>query len=228
MVKAFAAEDLESEKFNYHASEVARYGFTAERLQAITTSLNNFFLLGGTGVILWFGGLQVVNESMTEGELVSFVLFMGLLAIPVRMTAWIVNSFSRAMSSGERIFYVLDAESPVKEKRNALDIPRVRGDVRFEDVAFGYSELSPVLKGVDFEAPRTKVIAILGAPGSGKTTVVHLIPRFLRRDRGSHNRRRDGHPRRHPGLPAPQRGHRPAGRVHIHIDYPGEHRLRLR
>ncbi len=178
VVKAFAAEDLESEKFNYHASEVARYGFTAERLQAITTSLNNFFLLGGTGVILWFGGLQVVNGSMTEGELVSFVLFMGLLAIPVRMTAWIVNSFSRAMSSGERIFYVLDAESPVKEKRNALDIPRVRGDVRFEDVAFGYSELSPVLKGVDFEAPRTKVIAILGAPGSGKTTVVHLIPRF--------------------------------------------------
>ena len=178
VVKAFAAEDLEGEKFNYHASEVARYGFTAERLQAITTSLNNFFLLGGTGVILWFGGLQVVNGSMTEGELVSFVLYMGLLAIPVRMTAWIVNSFSRAMSSGERIFYVLDAESPVKEKRNALDISRVRGDVRFEDVSFGYSELSPVLKGVDFEVPRAKVIAILGAPGSGKTTVVHLIPRF--------------------------------------------------
>ena len=178
VVKAFAAEDLEKRKFNYHASEVARYGFTAERLQAITTSLNNFFLLGGTGVILWFGGLQVVDGAMTAGELVSFLLYMGLLAIPVRMTAWIVNSFSRAMSSGERIFYVLDAESPVQEKRNALDVGRVRGDVRFEDVSFGYSELSPVLKGVDFEAPRTKVVAILGAPGSGKTTVVHLIPRF--------------------------------------------------
>ena len=178
VVKAFAAEDLEKGKFNYHASEVARYGFTAERLQAITTSLNNFFLLGGTAVILWFGGLQVVEGVMTEGELVSFLLYMGLLAIPVRMTAWIVNSFSRAMSSGERIFYVLDAESPVQEKRNALDVGRVGGDVRFEDVSFGYSELSPVLKGVDFEAPRTKVIAILGAPGSGKTTVVHLIPRF--------------------------------------------------
>ena len=178
VVKAFAAEDLERGKFNHHASEVARYGFTAERLQAITTSLNNFFLLGGTGVILWFGGLQVVNGSMTEGELVSFLLYMGLLAIPVRMTAWIVNSFSRAMSSGERIFYVLDAESPVEEKRNALDIPRVKGDVRFENVSFGYSELAPVLKGVDFEAPSAKVIAILGAPGSGKTTVVHLIPRF--------------------------------------------------
>ena len=193
VVKAFAAEDLEKRKFNYHASEVARYGFTAERLQAITTSLNNFFLLGGTGVILWFGGLQVVDGAMTAGELVSFLLYMGLLAIPVRMTAWIVNSFSRAMSSGERIFYVLDAESPVQEKRNALDVGRVRGDVRFEDVSFGYSELSPVLKGVDFEAPRTKVVAILGAPGSGKTTVVHLIPRFYGRNRRPHNHRWDGH-----------------------------------
>ncbi len=178
VVKAFAAEDLERGKFNYHASEVARYGFTAERLQAITTSLNNFFLLGGTGVILWFGGLQVVNGAMSEGELVSFLLYMGLLAIPVRMTAWIVNSFSRAMSSGERIFYVLDAESPVKEKQDALDVGRVNGDVRFENVSFGYSDLAPVLKDVDFEAPSTKIVAILGAPGSGKTTVVHLIPRF--------------------------------------------------
>ena len=178
VVKAFGAEDYEKGKFSYHASEVARYGFTAERLQAVTTSLNSFFFLGGTGIILWFGGRQVVNGSMSEGELVAFLLYMGLLAIPVRMTAWIVNSFSRAMSSGERIFYVLDAESPVKEKRNALIMPRVKGDVRFDNVSFGYSELSPVLQEVSFEVPSTKVMAILGAPGSGKTTVVHLIPRF--------------------------------------------------
>jgi ATP-binding cassette subfamily B protein len=178
VVKAFAAEGYEKEKFSYRAWEVARYGFIVERLQAVTTSLNNFFFLGGTGIILWYGGRQVINGSMSPGELVAFLLYMGLLAIPVRMTAWIVNSFSRAISSGERIFYVLDAESPVKEKRNALMMPRVKGDVRFENVSFGYSELSPVLQGVSFEVPSTRVMAILGAPGSGKTTVVHLIPRF--------------------------------------------------
>lgn len=178
VVKAFAAEEYEKWKFSHHAGEVARYGFIAERLQAVTTSLNNFFFLGGTGVILWFGGIQVVNGSLSEGDLVAFFLYMGLLAIPVRMTAWIVNSFSRAMSSGERIFYVLDAESPVKEKRNALVMPRVKGNVRFDDVSFGYSDLSSVLQEVSFEVPSTKVMAILGAPGSGKTTVVHLIPRF--------------------------------------------------
>jgi len=178
VVKAFAAEEYEKEKFNYRAGEVARYGFNAERLQAVTTSMNNFFFLGGTAVILWFGGRQVVEGKMSEGELVAFLLYMGLLAIPVRMTAWIVNSFSRAMSSGERIFYVLDAESPVEEKQNALVMPRVKGDVRFEHVSFGYSDMSPVLQDVDFEVPSTKVMAILGAPGSGKTTAVHLIPRF--------------------------------------------------
>ena len=178
VVKAFAADEYEKEKFSYRAGEVARYGFIAEQLQAVPPSLNNFFFLGGTGVILWYGGRQVVEGHMTEGELVAFLLYMGLLAIPVRMTAWIVNSFSRAMSSGERIFYVLDAESPVEEKHDALVMPRVKGDVRFDNVTFGYSETSPVLQEVNFEVASTKVMAILGAPGSGKTTVVHLIPRF--------------------------------------------------
>ncbi|MDE2861377.1 MAG: ABC transporter ATP-binding protein [Chloroflexota bacterium] len=178
VVRAFAAEDLEKEKFGYRAGEVAKYGFNAERLQAVTTSLNNFFFLGGTGVILWFGGRQVVEGSMTAGVLVSFLLYMGLLAIPVRMTAWIVNSFSRAISSGERIYYVLDAESPVSEKPGAIELPRVRGNVRFDNVSFGYEESTPVLRDVNIEVPSTKILAILGAPGSGKSTIVHLIPRF--------------------------------------------------
>ena len=178
VVRAFAAEEYEKEKFSARAAAVARFGFNAERLQAVTTSLNNFFFLGGTGVILWFGGRQVVEGAMSPGELVSFLLYMGLLAIPVRMTAWIVNSFSRAMSSGERIFYVLDAESPVAEKPDALVMPRVKGDVKFENVSFGYIKQSPVLQDMSFSVPSAKVVAILGAPGSGKTTVVHMIPRF--------------------------------------------------
>ena len=178
VVKAFAAEEYEKEKFSYHADRVAFYGFTAERLQAVTTSLNNFFFLGGTGVILWYGGKQVIENNMSAGELVSFLLYLGVLAIPVRMTAWIVNSFSRAMSSGERIYHILDAESPVKEKPDAIVLERVKGDLSFENVNFGYSKGSNVLKNINIEVPRTSVTAILGAPGSGKTSLVHLIPRF--------------------------------------------------
>ena len=178
VVKAFAAEEYERGKFRHFAGEVAKYAYNAEKLQAITTSLNNFFLLAGTGVILWFGGHQVIDDNMTYGELVAFLLYLGLLAMPVRMASFIVNNFSRALSAGERLFYVLDAESPVKEKPDALAVSRVKGDVRFEHVSFGYSDGSPVLHGVSFHVPSTKVVAILGAPGSGKTSVVHLIPRF--------------------------------------------------
>ena len=185
VVKAFAAEEYEKGKFSYHADRVAFYGFTAERLQAVTTSLNNFFFLGGTGVILWYGGKQVIENSMSAGELVSFLLYLGVLAIPVRMTAWIVNSFSRAMSSGERIYYILDAESPVKEKPDAIVLERVKGDVSFENVNFGYSKGTSVLKNINIEVPKTSVIAILGAPGSGKPSLFHLLPRFYDINAGS-------------------------------------------
>ena len=178
VVKAFAAEKYENEKFTHHAGAVARYGFRAESLQAVTTSLNNFFFLGGTGIILWYGSRQVIQGHMSEGELVAFLLYMGLLAIPVRMTAFIVNSFSRAISSGERIFYVLDASSPVEEKTDALKMPRLNGDVRFNNVSFSYTNFSTVLQEISVDVPRTKVLAILGAPGSGKSTLVHLLPRF--------------------------------------------------
>lgn len=179
VVKAFAAEEHEKERFSLSASLVAHYGYTAEKLQAITTSLNNFFFLGGTGVILWFGGTEVAKGNMTEGQLVSFLLYMGLLSMPVRMFAFIVNSFARALSTGERIFYLLDSVSPVQEKPSAKALPKVKGLVKFEDVCFSYEKSDQeVIKGVSLEAPPTKILAILGAPGSGKSTLVHLIPRF--------------------------------------------------
>ena len=185
VVKAFAAEEYEESKFQKHADNIAGYGFNAERLQAITTSLNNFFFLGATGVILWMGGQEVVRGQLSEGELVAFLLYLGLLAIPVRMAAWIVNSFSRALSAGERLLYILDTESPVQEKASAKKLPRIQGTVEFNNVSFGYREGVNALDGINLSVESKKVIAILGAPGSGKSTMVHLIPRFYDVTEGS-------------------------------------------
>lgn len=185
VVKAFAAEEYEEAKFQKHADNIAGYGFNAERLQAITTSLNNFFFLGATGVILWMGGQEVVRGQLSEGELVAFLLYLGLLAIPVRMAAWIVNSFSRALSAGERLLYILDTESPVQEKASAKKLPRIQGTVVFNNVSFGYREGVNALDGINLSVESKKVIAILGAPGSGKSTMVHLIPRFYDVTEGS-------------------------------------------
>jgi ATP-binding cassette subfamily B protein len=119
-----------------------------------------------------------VPEYLTLGELAQFIIYMQILAMPVRMAGWLVNSYARAASAGQRLFEILDAESPVREPPNALDMRRTRGHVRFDRVSFGYQSGPPVLKDISFEVKPGQVIALLGVPGSGKSTIVNLIPRF--------------------------------------------------
>jgi ATP-binding cassette subfamily B protein len=98
--------------------------------------------------------------------------------MPVRVLGWVVILFARAQSAGERIYEILDAESAVKEKPGAVDLRSVKGRVRFDKVSFGYDIISPVLRDVSLEAKPGEVLALLGPTGSGKTTVVNLMPRF--------------------------------------------------
>ena len=134
--------------------------------------------IGATGLVILFGGQWVINGSLSPGELTQFLLYLGLLVMPVRMLGWAVNTFSRAMSSGERIFQILDSESPVQAAVAAQRLDNVKGDVRFHDVSFRYNPLSPGLDHISFEVAAGQRVAILGAAGSGKSTVVNLIPRF--------------------------------------------------
>ncbi len=178
VVKALGAEEYEEAKFASTAQGVSLQTYAAMRLHAINSSFMAVLFLGATGLVLWFGGQRVLDGQMTAGELSQFILYLGLLTMPVRMTGWVVNTFSRAASSGERIFRVLDTKSPVEERPEARDLGRARGQVRFEDVSFSYREGADALRHIDFEAQPGQRIAVLGAPGSGKTTIVHLIPRF--------------------------------------------------
>ena len=178
VVKAFAAEEYEQEKFGARAGKVAFHSYEAAKLEASNTSMMSIYYVGATGLVLWAGGREVISETMTVGDLTQFVFYLGLLAMPIRMAAMVVNSFARAVSAGQRIFAVLDARSAVQEKPDATAMPRGRGHVAFEDVGFGYQSDAPVLQHINFEARPEQVIAILGAPGSGKSSIVHLIPRF--------------------------------------------------
>jgi ABC-type multidrug transport system fused ATPase/permease subunit len=178
VVKAFAAEEYERGRFHRRAGNVARHSYDAAVYQASNTALITFFYIGATALILWAGGQQVIDGTLSQGELAQFIFYLGLLAMPVRMSAWVINSFSRGMSAGQRLFATLDAESPVQEINNAKELPRVKGHVKFDNVFFTYNTVSPVLNGIDLEATPAEVIALVGAPGSGKSTLVHLIPRF--------------------------------------------------
>ena len=178
VVKSFASEDFEESKFDSKSSEVADIYIQAERLRASSTSFMLFTFLAAIGLILWYGGYQVIHGHMTPGDLAQFIFYLQILAMPVRMSGWLVNSYARAASAGERMFEILDLKSPVQESENAIDLPRPKGHVRFEDVSFSYDSGTPVLTNINIDAKPGEIIALLGAPGSGKSTIISLLPRF--------------------------------------------------
>ena len=178
VVKAFGAREFEESKFNAKASSVAKLTYSASRLFASQGSLMTFIFTAATGAILWFGGREVAADRLTAGGLASFIFFMGLLGFPIRMSGWMVNTVSRASSAGQRIYDVLDAESPVTQKADAVSLPSVTGHVTFENVAVSYDEGASAIRDIDFEVQPGQVVALLGAPGSGKSTIAHVIPRF--------------------------------------------------
>ena len=179
VVKSFASEEYEKERFARKTSELAQQGYQADKTEGTNSAVMTFFFTLVTGFILWYGGRLVITDAaFSLGDLVEFLTYMSMLQLPVRMTAFTINAFSRAVSSGERIFQVLDAESAIVEKPDAVELSRARGAVRFQDVSFGYNELTPVVSQVSIDAKPGQITAVLGAPGSGKTTLVHLIPRF--------------------------------------------------
>lgn len=178
VVRAFAAEDYEKDKFYDQAEVVSEGTYDAMHLHVLSSSFLGLIFTATIGVVLWFGGQSVINLDMTAGQLTQFIFYLGLVISQAPMVGWIVNHFARAMSCGERIFEVLDAIPEVQDRPGATPVDAVRGHVRFENASFSYGSQAPAVDGVSFEALPGQKIAILGAPGSGKTSVVHLIPRF--------------------------------------------------
>jgi len=178
VVRAFAREDFESKKFRHQTEEIYNLEIGANNLLATNSPLMSFAILLAMGGVLWYGGTQVISGVITQGELVEFLLYLVMLSIPIRMLGWLTILFSRASASGKRIFEILDQSSPVNEKPDAKELKDVKGDVVFENVSFGYDSQGSTLKNVSFEAKRGQIIALVGASGSGKSTIANLIPRF--------------------------------------------------
>ncbi len=178
VVKAFAAERYEEAKYEASSTAVSDDMIRASRLQALNTSVMVFAYLVVIGLILWVGGMRVIDGHLTPGELASFLFYMQILSLPVQHAGMVVNSYARAYSAGQRLFEVLDYRSPVQETPGAREMPKSRGHVRFNDVSFSYDGRTPTLQKIDIDAYPGKVVALVGAPGSGKSTLVNLLPRF--------------------------------------------------
>lgn len=184
VVKAFASEEHETDKYSSTSREISGKMIVAERLRVGNMSFMLFSFQIALGLVLLFGGWRVINGHLTLGQFASFVFYLQILNMPVRMTGMIVNAYARAASAGERLFEILDYESPVSEITGAEKMPRAKGYVKFENVTFSYADGKPVLKNIDVEAKPGEVIALVGAPGSGKSSLVQLLPRFYDADSG--------------------------------------------
>ena len=178
VVRAFAHEEFETDKFVRQAKENYSLEIKISRLLATNSPVMSFALFLAMAGILWYGGRLVITGAMTQGKMAEFLLYVVMLNMPVRMLGWLTQLYSRAMSSGQRVFEVLDEETAVEEKTGAIDLGTVKGAVSFENVSFGYDGQQPALREISFDAKPGQVVALVGASGSGKSTVANLIPRF--------------------------------------------------
>ena len=226
VVKVFGAQRLESAKFDEGASTVADLGYSAQRYWAVRRATFTFLTTLTVGLILWLGGREVLAGRTTPGEIVSFLVYIGLATRPIGYAVNWILSMSRAAAAGERILEMLDAESPAAAQRDARKLTDVRGHVKFEGVSISYDSRAEALTDVSFEVEPGQMVALLGPPGSGKSTVAHLIPRFY--DVSSGRVTVDATDVRDADLTLAEkeRRHSPSGRLRLCGDLQGEHRLR--
>ena len=178
VVKAFAQEPAEVERFEKENIGWFELSNTSARIQSIHGPLLDLIANLGVVAIILYGGILVIQKQLTVGELVAFYTYMGQLFNPVRLLGNIIPAIAQALSAAGRIFEILDAKGDVNDSPNAMPLPQITGHVQFENVSFSYAGTRTVLNCIDLDVNPGQVIALLGATGSGKSTITSLIPRF--------------------------------------------------
>ena len=179
VVKAFATEPKEEVRFQDSIDSLLDQRMTISRTFSFLFPF--IFLVANLGqaAILYFGGVQIVEGSLTLGEWQKFSLYLIYVFIPMGQLGFIISLMAQATASSDRIFEIIDARNDVENKPGAIELKEVTGAVEFEDVTFRYFDsVEPVLEDVSFVAEPGQTVALLGSTGSGKTTIINLIPRF--------------------------------------------------
>ena len=177
IARAFAREDYLIRNFRTENEWFMRKNVAVGKTVSYYSGLMSFLIALGPVAVLWAGGLGVIAGALSLGSLAAFNLYVSQMTMPVRMLGFVVGMGQQAAASAGRIFEVLDTEPEVKDAPDAVALPPVRGEVRFENVSFSYGE-EPVLADVNLTVRPGESIAVLGTTGSGKTSLVNLIPRF--------------------------------------------------
>jgi ABC-type multidrug transport system fused ATPase/permease subunit len=178
IVKSFSREKEEGKKFAGQATVLYDEQINVARQMAHNMPFMMFVMGLPIILILWYAGREVMNGTMTIGDLTAFILYIQMMVMPVRRMGMMVNLLSRTVSAGQRILEILDTESAVVEKPDAIELGRLKGEVVFDDVSFSYNSMAPTLNDISFDVKPGQLVALLGGSGSGKSTIANLISRF--------------------------------------------------
>jgi ATP-binding cassette, subfamily B, bacterial len=178
LVKAFAAEDYEIERFLQNAEKNRQAKFATERIKAIQHPVVGFLEAMSIVLLFMLGGWQIARGQLTGGQFISFTAAVALIIDPINIATNNYNEFKQGEASVDRVFELMDLQPTVVERANAITLPLVQGKVEYRNVSFAYPSGHPVLKELTLTAQPGEVIALVGSSGAGKTTLVNLLPRF--------------------------------------------------
>ncbi len=178
VVKAFAQEEREINRFQRRATELYQVNLSVENQWATIFPMLGLLMTSGSFIVWYLGGRQVILQEISLGTVQMFLFFLGQLYGPLQAMTRIADWLSRATTSAERVFEVLDTEPDVADAPDAVKMPRIEGSLKFENVSFAYDKSRRVLENVDLEVKPGEMIGLVGHSGAGKTTIINLLSRF--------------------------------------------------
>ena len=178
VIKSFVREDYEVDRFDVENRANFRANMKNAQLMATLTPVVELVAAIGVTMIIWYGGNNVINGTITAGSLVAFLTYAVNISNPIKRLTRVIGNIQKALAAAQRVFMIIDMPEEIAESRDAKQLPEVSGKVEFQNVSFAYDDKGNVITDLSFSVKPGEVIAIVGPSGAGKSTIANLLPRF--------------------------------------------------
>ena len=184
VIKSFVREDYEVGRFDVENRANFRANMKNAQLMATLTPVVELVAAIGVTMIIWYGGNNVINGTITAGSLVAFLTYAVNISNPIKRLTRVIGNIQKALAAAQRVFMIIDMPEEIAESRDAKQLPEVSGKVEFQNVSFAYDDKGNVITDLSFSVKPGEVIAIVGPSGAGKSTIANLLPRFYDVNKG--------------------------------------------